>query len=99
MMVEVANAAELERMLRVVRDTLADHGLRARAQVMHDLMCDWQDAKTRDARRQVAHRITASSSGAGSWSDQYLPEPASAQAQAEFRKALDYLCDLAFSFR
>ncbi|HET6346777.1 MAG TPA: hypothetical protein VFH51_17720, partial [Myxococcota bacterium] len=30
-------------------------------EVMHDLLCDWQDAKTRDARRQVAHRITASS--------------------------------------
>jgi hypothetical protein len=99
MMVEVANAAELERVLRVLRDTLADHGLRTHAQVMHDLLCDWQDAKTRDARRQVAHRITASSSGAGSWSDQYLPDTASAHAQTEFRRALDYLCDLAFSFR
>jgi hypothetical protein len=99
MMVEVANAAELERILRVLRDTLAEHGERRDAQVMHDLMRDWQDAKTKDARGQVAHRITASFSGAGSWSDRYLPEGASVEAQDAFQKALESLYTLARSFR
>jgi hypothetical protein len=99
MMAEVVDIAELERTLLAMRDMLARYGLRQPAQVMHDLMCDWQDARTREDRGRIAHKITTSYGGAGSWTDLYLGGGAPPEAEDEFRRAKEHLYRLAMGFR
>jgi hypothetical protein len=99
MMAEVVDIAELERTLLTMRDMLARYGLRQQAQAMHDLMCDWHDARTREERGRIAHKITTSYGGAGSMTDLYLNGGASPEAEDEFRRAKQHLYTLAMGFR
>jgi hypothetical protein len=99
MMVEAANRAELERTLLSLRDILAKYGYRDDAQVMHDLMCDWQDAKTKEDRREVAWRITTSYGGMGSLNDLYLNRGASPEVESRFQEAKRHLYYRARAFR
>jgi hypothetical protein len=99
MMAEMHNAAAVEETLLELRDTLVQYGYRDWAQVMHDLMCDWQEAKTDATRKQVAYQIMRLFRGMGSFNDLVLNQGASPQEEEAFDRAQTRLYDLASSFR
>jgi hypothetical protein len=81
------------------RTFLAEEDEGGWAQCMHDLLDDWQKATTREARKNVAHKITTLYGGMGSFGDLCLKSSSPLEKERSLQDAKHRLFDLAFGFR
>jgi hypothetical protein len=69
MILKTADNVEMERVLAALRELLSENSRRDWAQAMHDLLCEWQEAETREGKSTIARKILTLYGGMGSFND------------------------------